>query len=225
MWASFFSPSGDIQIGMVDKKGQLEVEVIRARGLTQKPGSKSTPGKGKNMSRKQEYEICRWTGDQRLLSSSLAVTKFAFVWSAFQQGMCAWIYPCYHCPLLTIGQLHTTFQGMIFSNSTSVLEGTFAGIFLHILGESCIVEGLCRCRWSPLCLFHLKARDGEQMKVLWTNSLTDSHARIFCPPQCFKKTAGYASASVRNLYNEWDLILYHFIRTFFEVLVIYRNLY
>ncbi|XP_075454171.1 regulating synaptic membrane exocytosis protein 1 isoform X31 [Ascaphus truei] len=34
---------GDIQIGMVDKKGQLEVEVIRARGLTQKSGSKSTP--------------------------------------------------------------------------------------------------------------------------------------------------------------------------------------
>ncbi|CAJ0952576.1 unnamed protein product [Ranitomeya imitator] len=33
----------DIQIGMVDKKGQLEVEVIRARGLIQKPGSKSTP--------------------------------------------------------------------------------------------------------------------------------------------------------------------------------------
>lgn len=30
---------------MVDKKGQLEVEVIRARGLIQKPGSKSTPGK------------------------------------------------------------------------------------------------------------------------------------------------------------------------------------
>ncbi|XP_032720273.1 regulating synaptic membrane exocytosis protein 1 isoform X15 [Lontra canadensis] len=34
---------GDIQIGMEDKKGQLEVEVIRARSLTQKPGSKSTP--------------------------------------------------------------------------------------------------------------------------------------------------------------------------------------
>ncbi|CAH2248892.1 regulating synaptic membrane exocytosis 1 isoform X42 [Pelobates cultripes] len=34
---------GDIQIGMVDKKGQLEVEVIRARGLVQKPGSKTTP--------------------------------------------------------------------------------------------------------------------------------------------------------------------------------------
>ncbi|XP_064412591.1 regulating synaptic membrane exocytosis protein 1 isoform X7 [Latimeria chalumnae] len=34
---------GDIQIGMIDRKGQLEVEVIRARGLTQKPGSKSTP--------------------------------------------------------------------------------------------------------------------------------------------------------------------------------------
>lgn len=37
--------AGDIQIGMEDKKGQLEVEVIRARSLTQKPGSKSTPGK------------------------------------------------------------------------------------------------------------------------------------------------------------------------------------
>ncbi|XP_016534724.1 regulating synaptic membrane exocytosis protein 1 isoform X6 [Poecilia formosa] len=34
---------GDIQIGMIEKKGQLEVEVIRARGLVQKPGSKSLP--------------------------------------------------------------------------------------------------------------------------------------------------------------------------------------
>ncbi|XP_039594937.1 regulating synaptic membrane exocytosis protein 1 [Polypterus senegalus] len=34
---------GDIQIGMMDKKRQLEVEVIRARGLTSKPGSKSLP--------------------------------------------------------------------------------------------------------------------------------------------------------------------------------------
>ncbi|XP_041106023.1 regulating synaptic membrane exocytosis protein 1-like isoform X4 [Polyodon spathula] len=34
---------GDIQIGMMDKKGQLEVEVIRARGLTAKPGSKNLP--------------------------------------------------------------------------------------------------------------------------------------------------------------------------------------
>ncbi|MEQ2179491.1 Regulating synaptic membrane exocytosis protein 1, partial [Goodea atripinnis] len=35
---------GDVQIGLMDKKGQLEVEVIRARGLTPKPGSKSLPG-------------------------------------------------------------------------------------------------------------------------------------------------------------------------------------
>ncbi|XP_014892072.1 regulating synaptic membrane exocytosis protein 1-like isoform X13 [Poecilia latipinna] len=34
---------GDVQIGLMDKKGQLEVEVIRARGLTSKPGSKSLP--------------------------------------------------------------------------------------------------------------------------------------------------------------------------------------
>ncbi len=36
--------TGDVQIGLMDKKGQLEVEVIRARGLTPKPGSKSLPG-------------------------------------------------------------------------------------------------------------------------------------------------------------------------------------
>lgn len=35
---------GDIQIGMVEKKGALEVEVIRARGLVGKPGSKALPG-------------------------------------------------------------------------------------------------------------------------------------------------------------------------------------
>ncbi|XP_066420764.1 regulating synaptic membrane exocytosis protein 2 isoform X20 [Molothrus aeneus] len=34
---------GDIQVGMVDKKGQLEVEIIRARGLVVKPGSKTLP--------------------------------------------------------------------------------------------------------------------------------------------------------------------------------------
>ncbi|KAA0702761.1 Regulating synaptic membrane exocytosis protein 2 [Triplophysa tibetana] len=36
-------PMGDIQIGMVEKKGALEVEVIRARGLVGKTGSKSLP--------------------------------------------------------------------------------------------------------------------------------------------------------------------------------------
>ncbi|XP_077455524.1 regulating synaptic membrane exocytosis protein 2 isoform X18 [Stigmatopora argus] len=36
-------PMGDIQIGMVDKKGALEVEIIRARGLVGKPSSKALP--------------------------------------------------------------------------------------------------------------------------------------------------------------------------------------
>lgn len=38
---------GDIQVGMMDKKGQLEVEIIRARGLVVKPGSKTLPGKSR----------------------------------------------------------------------------------------------------------------------------------------------------------------------------------
>lgn len=41
----YFCLLGDIQIGMVEKKGALEVEVIRARGLVGKPGSKALPGK------------------------------------------------------------------------------------------------------------------------------------------------------------------------------------
>uniref|UniRef100_A0A669BLJ9 Regulating synaptic membrane exocytosis 2 n=1 Tax=Oreochromis niloticus TaxID=8128 RepID=A0A669BLJ9_ORENI len=36
-------PMGDIQISMAEKKGALEVEVIRARGLVGKPGSKALP--------------------------------------------------------------------------------------------------------------------------------------------------------------------------------------
>ena len=35
---------GDIQLSMQDKRGHLEVEVIRARGLQCKPGSKTLPG-------------------------------------------------------------------------------------------------------------------------------------------------------------------------------------
>ncbi|XP_062049264.1 regulating synaptic membrane exocytosis protein 3 [Lepus europaeus] len=36
-------PMGDVHIGIMDRSGQLEVEVIEARGLTPKPGSKSLP--------------------------------------------------------------------------------------------------------------------------------------------------------------------------------------
>lgn len=44
---SHLSPSvlGDVHIGMIDRSGQLEVEVIQARGLTPKLGSKSIPGR------------------------------------------------------------------------------------------------------------------------------------------------------------------------------------
>lgn len=44
------APPGDIQVGMMDKKGQLEVEIIRARGLVVKPGSKTLPGKTEEIS-------------------------------------------------------------------------------------------------------------------------------------------------------------------------------
>lgn len=34
---------GDVEIGLADRSGQLEVEIIQARGLTMKPGSKGPP--------------------------------------------------------------------------------------------------------------------------------------------------------------------------------------
>ena len=37
---------GDIQISLFDRRGILEVEIIRAKGLIVKPGSKTLPGKG-----------------------------------------------------------------------------------------------------------------------------------------------------------------------------------
>ncbi|KAI1901849.1 hypothetical protein AGOR_G00038620 [Albula goreensis] len=36
-------PMGDVQVGIVDRGGQLEVEITQARGLTPKPGSKNIP--------------------------------------------------------------------------------------------------------------------------------------------------------------------------------------
>ena len=39
------SPSmGEIQLALFDRKGMLEVEVVRAKGLLPKPGSKILPG-------------------------------------------------------------------------------------------------------------------------------------------------------------------------------------
>ena len=36
---------GDIQLTIIERHGQLEVEVVRAKGLIAKPGSKMIPGK------------------------------------------------------------------------------------------------------------------------------------------------------------------------------------
>ena len=35
---------GEIQLGIAERKGQLDVEVIRARGLMSKPGARLLPG-------------------------------------------------------------------------------------------------------------------------------------------------------------------------------------
>ncbi|XP_013408094.1 regulating synaptic membrane exocytosis protein 3-like [Lingula anatina] len=62
---------GDIQLSLSEKKGHLEVEVIRARGLQQKSGAKILPApyvkvylmEGKNCAEKQKTIIARRTLD------------------------------------------------------------------------------------------------------------------------------------------------------------------
>lgn len=39
-----FIHPGDVEIGLMERNGGLEVEVVQARGLTMKPGSKGPPG-------------------------------------------------------------------------------------------------------------------------------------------------------------------------------------
>ena len=48
---------GDIQLSMRDHRGNLEVEVIRARGLQCKPGSKTLPGMSPRDSNSLELEL------------------------------------------------------------------------------------------------------------------------------------------------------------------------
>ena len=36
---------GDIQVSLYDRRGVLEVEIIRVKGLLVKPGAKTLPGK------------------------------------------------------------------------------------------------------------------------------------------------------------------------------------
>lgn len=35
---------GDVEIGLMERNGQMEVEIIKARGLIMKPGSRGPPG-------------------------------------------------------------------------------------------------------------------------------------------------------------------------------------
>ena len=39
-----FFAAGDVEIGLMERNGGLEVEVVQARGLSMKPGSKGPPG-------------------------------------------------------------------------------------------------------------------------------------------------------------------------------------
>ena len=62
------SSLGEIQLGLYDRKGHLEVEVIRARSLTSKPGARVLPGECRCNA------ACRMiTCDQRFIILTTAV--------------------------------------------------------------------------------------------------------------------------------------------------------
>lgn len=157
------------------------------------------------MNRKQHYEIYRWTGEwtlfEFLVSCHYLCHKPLFALLFNKEYVHGYILATnVHLLPPCICQLHATFQGIIFSNSTSVLEGTFVEIFLCNLGKSYISEGLCLYSWGFLCLFAMK-RDGEQVKVLWRNNL-NACVRVFCTQQCLKAAVfASVSVSVNNLYH------------------------
>lgn len=49
---------GEIQMGLSDKKGRLELEIIRARGLVSKPGAKVLPGEFSLITLFYNFIIC-----------------------------------------------------------------------------------------------------------------------------------------------------------------------
>lgn len=54
--------AGDVEIGLQERNGQLEVDIIQARGLTAKPGSKTLPGVGCLPSARQGWRSGRMSG-------------------------------------------------------------------------------------------------------------------------------------------------------------------
>lgn len=73
----FFTFLGDVHVGMVDRGGQLEVEVNQARRLTPKPGSKNIPGTDSPV---QSVLVC-WEHD-------LLVYLHVFFSSHLCEGIC-----------------------------------------------------------------------------------------------------------------------------------------
>ena len=52
---------GDIQLSIFDRRGIIEVEVIRARGLLRKPGSKALPGSSQSFNSPQLETVAERT--------------------------------------------------------------------------------------------------------------------------------------------------------------------
>lgn len=50
--------AGDVEIGLLERNGGLEVEVVQARGLTMKPGSKTPPGPFRPKLRRRFSVLC-----------------------------------------------------------------------------------------------------------------------------------------------------------------------
>lgn len=59
-------PAGDVEIGLQERNGQLEVDIIQARGLTAKPGSKTLPGVGPPPLCKPWVEVRGYPGGRRV---------------------------------------------------------------------------------------------------------------------------------------------------------------
>lgn len=71
---------GDIQLSICDRKGNIEVEVIRARSLQTKPGAKSLPGKKVSVTISFSFRLALVTRDaHQCVATNVRRVFFPFV--------------------------------------------------------------------------------------------------------------------------------------------------
>lgn len=136
--------------------------------------------------RKQELEMCWWTGDWRLFELLISCHYLCICLVCFSTRNV--------CVDISLGLMSTPhhlasrilpfkewFSATLHPFWNEHLQKYFYVSWASYISQRGFVdvdEVLCVC---------IKTRDGKHMKMLWTNSWRDPHARIFSVQQCLER--------------------------------------